>query len=171
MPAQTCPPRVTARPATEADLPSIKEIYDAEVLGGVSTFAVTPPDLAYWRERLTSTTRGDHVLVAAVDGAVVGYAYSGAYRPREAYAHTRETSVYLAESARGQGVGRQLYDGLLGRLRADAVRLLVAVVALPNDASRALHLACGFTSVGVLHEVGHKLGRWVDTELFELPLT
>ena len=171
MPAQTSPHGVTARPATEADLPSIKAIYDAEVLGGVATFALTPPGLAYWRERLASTHQGDHVLVAESDGAVLGYAHSGAYRPREAYARTRETSVYLAEGARGRGVGRLLYDALLTRLRADGVRLAVAVVALPNDASRALHLSCGFGSVGVLHEVGHKLGRWVDTELFELLLT
>ena len=161
---------MTARAATEADLPAIKEVYDAEVLGGLSTFALTPPGLDYWRQRLTSPATGDHVLVAEADGEVVGYAYSGAYRPREAYARTRETSVYLAASARGRGVGRLLYDELLGRLRADGVRLVVAVVALPNDASRALHLACGFDSVGVLHDVGHKLGRWVDTELFELRL-
>ena len=163
--------QVTARAATEPDLPAIKAIYDAEVLGGVATFAVTPPGLGYWRERLTSPAPGDHVLVAEVDGAVAGDAYSGAYRPREAYSRTRETSVYLAAGARGRGVGRLLYDALLTRLRADGVRLAVAVVALPNDASRALHLACGFDSVGVLHEVGHKLGRWVDTELFELRLT
>jgi len=160
--------QLTARVATEADLPAIKEIYDDEVLGAVSTFAVEPPDLGYWRQRLTSAARGDHVLVAEEDGRVLGYAYSGPYRPREAYERTRETSVYLADGARGRGVGRLLYDALLARLRADEVRTVVAVVALPNDASRALHLSCGFRSVGVLHGVGHKLGRWVDTELFEL---
>lgn len=163
-------PRLSVRSATESDLAVIKAVYDAEVYGGVATFAVTPPGEDYWRERLTSTAHGDHVLVAESEGAVVGYAYSGAYRPREAYARTRETSVYLADGARGLGVGRRLYDALLDRLRADGVHLAVAVVALPNDASRALHLACGFDSVGVLHEVGHKLGRWVDTELFELRL-
>ena len=161
---------VTVRAATEADLPAVKAIYDAEVLGGVATFAITPPGLDQWRERLTSTAPGDHVLVAESGGRVVGYAYSTDYRPREAYARTRETSVYLADGARGRGTGRALYDALLDRLRADGVRLAVAVVALPNDASRALHLACGFEPVGVLHEVGHKLGRWVDTELFELRL-
>ena len=63
-----------------------------------------------------------------------------------------------------------LYDALLERLRADGVHLVVAVIALPNDASIALHRAFGFTSVGVLHEVGRKFGRWIDTELFELRL-
>ena len=162
---------VTLRTATAADLPVIKAIYDAEVLGGVATFALTPPALDHWRRRLDSTAAGDHVLVAERGGEVVGYACASAYRPREAYARTRETSVYLADGARGRGVGRALYDALLDRLRVDGVHLAVAVVALPNDASRALHLACGFDPVGVLHEVGHKLGRWVDTELFERRLT
>ncbi|MFC4786266.1 GNAT family N-acetyltransferase [Nocardioides sp. MAHUQ-72] len=158
------------RPATEQDLPGIKAIYDVEVLHGISTFATEPPDLDYWRIRLDSTHPGDHLLVAEDDGRVLGYAYSSAYRPRAAYARTRETSVYLAGDARGRGLGRGLYDALLAALRADDVRLAVAVVALPNDASRALHRACGFSSVGVLHDVGHKLGRWIDTELFELRL-
>jgi phosphinothricin acetyltransferase len=159
------------RPATGSDLPGIAAIYDAEVLGGISTFATSPPGPDYWRARLESTAPGDHLLVAEDGDRVLGYAYSSAYRPRDAYAHTRESSVYLAAEARGRGLGRRLYDGLLAAMRADDVRLVVAVVALPNDASRALHQACGFTSVGVLHDVGHKLGRWIDTELFELRLT
>ena len=113
-------PPVTVRAATEVDLAAVKAIYDTEVLGGVATFAVTPPGLERWREQLASRSRGDHVLVAeATDRrGVVGYACSGPYRPREAYARTRETSLYLAEGARGLGVGRLLYDALLDRLIA-----------------------------------------------------
>ena len=159
------------RPATDRDLPAIKAIYDAEVLGGISTFATEPPALDYWEVRLHSTAPGDHVLVADDGDGVQGYSYSSTYRPRAAYGHTRESSVYLAPQARGRGLGRSLYDALLEAMRTDGVRRVVAVVALPNDPSRALHLACGFTSVGVLHEVGHKFGRWIDTELFERALT
>jgi len=158
------------RPATAQDLPAIKSIYDGEVLTGISTFATVPPGLDYWQVRLDSRAPGDHVLVADDGEGVLGYAYSSAYRPREAYAHTREASVYLGPEARGRGLGRNLYDGLLAAMRTDGVRLVVAVVALPNDASRALHRACGFSSVGVLHDVGHKFGHWIDTELFELRL-
>ena len=79
---------------------------------------------------------------------VLGYASSAPYRPRPAYAHTREASVYLTDGARGRGCGRLLYDALLTALRADGVHLVVAVIALPNDASVALHRAFGFTSVG-----------------------
>ena len=161
---------VLVRAATESDLPSIAAIYDVEVRTGISTFATEPPGLDYWRERLESEAPGDHLLVAEHDGRVVGYAFSGSYRPRMAYLHTRESSVYLAADARGTGFGRALYDELLTRMRADEVRLVVAVIALPNDASRGLHRACGFERAGVLHDVGRKLGRWIDTELWELRL-
>ncbi len=161
---------VTVRPATDDDLAAVAAIYDAEVRNGISTFATEPPGPGYWAERLHSTDPGDHFLVATRDDAVVGYAYSGSYRPRAAYRHTRETSVYLAPSARGAGAGRALYDELLGQLRADDVRLVIAVIALPNPASQALHRACGFTPVGVLRDVGRKFDRWIDTELWQLRL-
>jgi len=158
------------RPATSADLPAVKAIYDVQVRDGVATFDLEPPPLAYWETRLASTEPGDRVLVADEDGLVLGYAYSSAYRPRPAYRHTRETSVYVDPSALGRGLGRALYDELLARLRADGMRTAVAVVALPNPGSRALHRACGFESVGVLREVGFKHDRWIDTEWWQLAL-
>ncbi|HEY0952931.1 N-acetyltransferase family protein [Nocardioides sp.] len=162
--------RAVVRPATEADLPGVAAIYDEEVRHGIATFASEPPGPDHWRPRLASTGPGDHLLVAEHDGTVLGYASSGSYRPRTAYARTRESSVYVAAEARGHGVGRALYDELLRLMRADGVHLVVAVVALPNPGSQALHRACGFTAVGVLHEVGHKFGRWIDTEMWELRL-
>ena len=91
-----------------------------------------------------------------------------AYRPRPAYARTREISVYLAADARGRGLGRLLYDALLPRLRDDGVHTAVALIALPNDASLALHRACGFAQVGVLREVGRKFDTWIDTAWLQL---
>ena len=162
---------VLVRPATDADLPAIAAIYDEEVRHGISTFATEPPGPEHWRERLASGHPGDHLLVGELNGDVVGFAGSGSYRPRAAYARTRETSVYLAPTARGRGVGRALYDELLRVMRHDGVRLAVAVIAVPNPASQGLHGACGFRHAGTLHDVGHKLGRWIDTELWELPLS
>jgi L-amino acid N-acyltransferase YncA len=158
---------VVVRAAVEADLPAVKAIYDVQVREGIATFDLEPPPLSYWSARLASESRGDHLLVA-VDGSddLLGYAYSSTYRPRPAYDRTRETSVYLADGARGRGVGRALYDDLLARLAADDVHTVLAVVALPNPASEALHRACGFERVGVLPEVGHKLGHRIDTALY-----
>jgi phosphinothricin acetyltransferase len=158
------------RPATEQDLPAIKAIYDREVETGIATFDTEPPPLEKWADRLTSTETGEHMLVAELDGSVAGYAYSATYRPRLAYARTRETSVYLAPEATGQGLGRALYDDLLSRLRAEGMHVALGVIALPNPASEALHRALGFERVGVLPEVGHKFGRWIDTAFWALRL-
>jgi phosphinothricin acetyltransferase len=150
------------RPATREDLPAVAAVYDHEVASGVATFDLEPRPLAEWEERLASTAAGDHLLVAELDGAVVGYASSGPYRPKAGYRHTRETTVYLSPAAQGRGLGRQLYDDLLRRLVDDGVHLALAAVALPNPASLALHRACGFEEVGVMREVGHKHDRWID---------
>jgi L-amino acid N-acyltransferase YncA len=158
---------VTVRSADPADLPRIAAIYDDQVRTAISTFDLEPRPMSYWEARLASEEPGDHVLVAdSRSGDVVGYAYSSSYRPRPGYARTREVSVYLEDSARGQGLGRRLYDELLGRLRADGVHQVLAVIALPNPASEALHRACGFTEVGVLPEVGRKFDRWIDTAIW-----
>jgi L-amino acid N-acyltransferase YncA len=161
---------VTVRTADTSDLPQISAIYDEQVRTAISTFDLEPQGLHYWKARLSSTAPGDHLLVAVADSRVVGYAYSSSYRPRPAYARTREVSVYLANEAREQGLGRALYEELLHRLRTDGVHQVLAVIALPNEASEALHRACGFSRVGVLPEVGWKFNRWIDTALWGLTL-
>ena len=161
---------MTVRTADTSDLPRIAAIYDEQVRTAISTFDLELLGLDYWEARLASTAPGDHLLVALADSDVVGYAYSSSYRPRPAYARTREVSVYLAGEAREQGLGRALYEELLRRLRTDGIHQVLAVIALPNDASEALHRACGFSRVGVLPEVGWKFNRWIDTALWALTL-
>jgi L-amino acid N-acyltransferase YncA len=157
------------RPATAADLAGVAAIYDEQVRTGISTFDLEPPPLSSWEHHLSTTEPGDHFLVAD-DGEVVGFAYSSSYRPRPGYRLTRETSVYLSERARGQGLGRRLYDDLLDRVRADGIHVVLALVALPNPASVALHEACGFEHLGTMREVGRKFDRWLDTAWYQLVL-
>ncbi|WP_167880641.1 GNAT family N-acetyltransferase [Nocardioides guangzhouensis] len=155
------------RPATAADVPGLQAIYDPHTLSSHTTFHTEPVPAGVWLERLASPHAGDQILVAVDEGRALGAAWSTAFRPRAAYDATRETSVYLADDATGRGIGRGLYDVLLGRLAEVGVHTAVAAVALPNDASVALHRACGFADVGVLCEVGHKLDRWIDVRWFQ----
>ncbi|WP_210503875.1 GNAT family N-acetyltransferase [Nocardioides xinjiangensis] len=148
------------RRALPADLDTVADIYGREAREGHATFDVEPRPATWWEEKLAATD--DHFLVAEHQGRVVGYATSGAFRPKPAYRHTRESTVYVAPGHQGLGTGRALYDALLAGLADDGVHLVVAAVALPNPASLALHRACGFEEVGVMREVGRKLGRWVD---------
>jgi phosphinothricin acetyltransferase len=111
---------------------------------------------------------GDHLLVAVdTDDDVVGYAYSWSYRPRPAYALTRETSIYLDPSVRGQGIGSQLYPALLEAMKGSGVHTAVALVALPNPGSSALHERCGFEQVGTMRQVGFKFDRWIDVAWYQ----
>lgn len=158
----------TIRPAGAADISAIAAIYGAAVHESVATFDTTDPPESSWHDKLVSSEPGDHMLVAEDDGAVIGYAYSTAFRPRAAYARTRETSIYLAPTATGRGVGRLAYSHLLSLLRTDGIHTAVAVVAQPNPASNALHESLGYEPVGVLREVGRKFDRWVDTRWYQL---
>jgi phosphinothricin acetyltransferase len=158
------------RPASAADLAGAAAIYDEHVHTGISTFDLEPPPVSYWEHHLASTEPGDHFLVADDASEVVGFAYSSAYRPRPGYRLTREVSVYLSERARGQGLGRRLYDDLIDRVRADRIHVVLALVAVPNPASVALHEACGFEHLGTMREVGRKFDRWLDTAWYQLIL-
>ena len=158
------------RPASAADLAAAAAIYDEQVRTGISTFDLEPPPVAYWEHHHESTEPGDHFLVADDGSEVVGFAYSSAYRPRPGYRLTREVSVYLSERARGQGLGRRLYDDLIDRVRADGIHVVLALVAVPNPASVSLHEACGFEHLGTMHEVGRKFDRWLDTAWYQLVL-
>ncbi len=163
---------VVIRPAVEDDLGDIAAIYAHEIANSVATFDLEPPTRAYWHQRLVGQQVGDHLLVAVdTDEDVVGYAYSWSYRPRPAYNLTRETSIYLDPSVRGHGIGRQLYPALLDAMTDSGVHTAVALVALPNPGSVALHKACGFEHVGTMREVGFKFGQWVDVEWYQKVLT
>ncbi|KRE61731.1 hypothetical protein ASG78_09520 [Nostocoides sp. Soil756] len=144
-------------------------IYNDAVLHSLATFDVEVRPDDHYADRLRSRAPGDHVLVAVTEPAaeVVGYAFSGVYRPRAAYDATREVSVYLAEAARGQGLGRRLYAELFARVDADGIHTCLAVIAQPNPASEALHRSFGFEPAGTLREVGRKFDRWVDTAFWQ----
>ncbi len=160
----------TVRVATEQDLGSICEIYNWAIIDNHVSFDTEPYTvenrLQWWRDREAELT----CLVAEIDGEVVGVAYSSWYRPKAAYRSSMETTIALSAGARGQGVGTVLLGELLDRLATQGVHRAVAVVALPNEASIALHHKLGYQTIGVLTEVGYKLGRYWDTEILEKKL-
>ncbi|MET9252753.1 N-acetyltransferase family protein [Streptomyces sp. NPDC003717] len=166
----TVPP---VRPAAPADLAAVADIYAHYVRHTVATFDEAPPPTADWHRRLDDLTgRGLPFLVAEVDGEVAGYAYAGPWRPKPAYRHTVEDSVYLAPARTGRGLGSALLAGVLDGCAAAGVRQVIAVIAdTGGDASTALHRRHGFAEAGRLTGVGHKLGRAVDTVLMQRALT
>jgi len=104
-------------------------------------------------------------------GTILGFAYGSPWRSRAAYRHSVETTVYLDRAATGRQIGSALYAALIDRLAARGAHVLVGVIALPNDASEALHAKLGFERVGILPEIGHKFDRWVDVAYWSLDLS
>lgn len=160
----------TIRPARHDDVPGMLAIYEPIVRNTAVSFELEPPTVEQLADRLQSISEHDPWLVSERDGQIAGYAYASAFRGRDAYRATRETTVYVGAEHQRRGVGRQLMTGLLSQLTARGARVAIAVVALPNPASVALHEALGFRHAGTLHEVGYKFGRWHDEGFWELPL-
>jgi L-amino acid N-acyltransferase YncA len=160
------------RPATEADLPFVTDIYEHAVRYGTATFELIPPDLAEMTRRFGVLTEGGYpYLVAVLDGRVVGYAYAGAYRPRPAYRFTVENSVYLEPAIHRRGIGMQLLQRLIVESEARGYRQMIAVIGdSANAGSIGVHTKCGFDMIGTHPNVGFKFGRWLDTVMMQLAL-
>ena len=163
---------VHIRDAVEADMAAVLEIYTPHVLHGLSTFEEVPPSLEEMTERFEQIVEpGLPYLIAELDGKPVGYAYATPYRPRAAYRHTVENSIYVTSGQGGAGIGQALLEALIGRCEQGPWRQMVAVIGNSGNAgSIALHSRMGFQPIGTLNAVGFKLGQWVDTVLMQRPL-
>ncbi|MFO1185508.1 MAG: N-acetyltransferase family protein [Bauldia sp.] len=160
------------RAASPADAEALAAIYRAEVLGGTATFELVPPDAAEMdRRRRELTDGGFPYLVAESGNTILGYAYAGPYRLRPAYRFTVEDSIYVATSARRQGVGHALLVALIDACAERGFRQMIAAIGdSANAASIAVHASAGFAHAGTLHQVGWKMGRWLDVVLMQRAL-
>ena len=180
MPAE---PQPVVRAAVPADAEPVAAIFAHYVATSVATFEEVPPTAADWRRRLGElAARNLPFLVAeggvvagggvgGGDGFVCGFAYASPWRPKSAYRHTVEDTVYLSPGCTGRGIGSALLGTLLAGCAAAGARQVIAVIAdTGSDASAALHRRFGFTQAGLLAGVGRKHGRWIDTLLMQKEL-
>ena len=160
------------RPSTAADVPAITAIYAWNVQNGTGTFELEAPDEAEMaRRRDDVLAKGLPWLVAERGGTVLGYAYANLFRPRRAYRFCLEDSIYLANEARGQGVGRILLAELLARCEAAGARQMLAVLGdSANAGSIGVHRALGFEHVGVMKSAGWKFDAWRDVVIMQKSL-
>jgi L-amino acid N-acyltransferase YncA len=156
---------VIIRAAVASDMDAIAHIYAHHVNHGTGTFETDPPDSSEIGRRWSDVIAGGLPwLVADDDGDVVGYAYAGTYRPRLAYRHTVEDSIYVRADRVGSGVGKLLMPALIMAAQSCGMRQMIAVIGdSGNQASIHLHRSFGFQDAGLLKDVGFKFGRWLDT--------
>jgi L-amino acid N-acyltransferase YncA len=161
----------TILPASSADAEAICAIYNHYVLETSVSFEEAPVSTEEMAGRIADVAAaGLPWLVLVEEGTVVGYAYATKWRARPAYRYSVESSVYLDVRHTGRGLGRSLYDALLAQLRERELHLVIAGIALPNEASVGLHERLGYRKAAHFNEIGLKFGRWADVGYWQLQI-
>jgi len=157
---------VLVRPLDPTDYPAVAAVFAEGIATGRATFETTVPS---WEEWDAAHLPG-HRFVAEEDGDLLGWIAVVPYSRRAVYRGVGEESVYVAERARGRGVGRALLETVVASARAGGLWTLQAGIFPENVASLELHRRLGFREVGVRDRIGQLDGQWRDVVLLELRL-
>src|ERR1700722_20697855 len=119
-------------------------------------------------QRIAETLTGLRWLVWEEGRVIQGYAHASKWKGRCAYRYSVESTAYLADGSTGRGIGTRLYEALFTALRQSKMHVVMGGIALPNDASIAMHEKLGFEKVAHFREVGCKFGKWIDVSYWQL---
>lgn len=172
-PEPEAPFAFTIRDAVNADLPSIRAIYNHYVLNTVVTFDEQEMTLRALKQKFASAKKLGMPFIVAVSpsGQILGYAYVYPWKTKAAYRFTVENSIYLGPASTGKGLGKALLEELIEKSRAAGLKEIIAVIADKGaEASIALHQRFGFTEGGHMGKVGFKFDRWIGTILMQKSL-
>ena len=158
---------ITIRRAELADAAAIAGIYNEAIRTTTATFDTEPKSEEDRTQWLQAHDERHPVLVAVLDGRVVGWSSLTRWSDRSAYDDTAETSFYVHSAHRGRGVGRMLKEGIIAEAKRLKFHTIIARVADGSEESIHLNKSAGFFYVGTLKEVGHKFGRLIDVHIFQ----
>lgn len=160
---------IEIREAREADMASFSAIVNHFIERTTFNFRTQPQEPAEWRDDWKLLHDRYPWLVATIDSDVVGIAYAGPWKARNAYDWCAESTVYVAAGHHRKGIGRTLYTRLGEILDRQGYRTVIGVIGLPNPGSVAVHEACGYRHAGTLKSVGYKMGQWCDVGFWQRP--
>ncbi|NEM90493.1 GNAT family N-acetyltransferase [Galbitalea soli] len=161
------------RPATEADLPDIREIYNHYVRNSTVTFDEKAIGLSELKRKFAHIQRLGMPYLVAVNprGQILGYAYVYPWKEKAAYRYTVENSIYLGPASTGKGLGKALMEEMLVASKAAGIKEIIAVIADKGaEASIQMHKNFGFKEIGHMGKVGYKFDRWLGTVLMQKSL-
>jgi phosphinothricin acetyltransferase len=160
------------RLAQAGDAQALMDLRNHYVATSSATFDELPMTIdstVAWMARFED--RGPYRLLVAVQAnRLLGFASSQRYRDHPAFDKTVETSVYVNAGVAAKGVGSALYSALFEHLGQQTLHRAVVGIALPNEASVALHRKFRFTTVGVFDEYACKNGRYISSVWMQRPL-
>jgi len=165
--SMTTSPPLSLRRAVPADAPAIAGIYNEAILTTTATFDLEPKSVDERTEWLRSRDGRHPVLVAELEGKVVGFASLSPWSDRAAYADTAETGLYVHSAFQGRGIGRRLKAAVLDEARRLGFHTLIARITADSGASIHLNEAAGFVHVGTMKEVGRKFDRFLDVHIMQ----
>jgi L-amino acid N-acyltransferase YncA len=154
---------LTVRALDDDDWADVRRIYAEGIATRNATFETSVPP----RHVLRRKWLAGHRWVADAGGAVAGWAAITRVSSRACYAGVGETSIYVAATFQGQGVGKALLRKQVSAADEDGLWTLQTSIFPENVASLALHRAAGFRTVGVRERIAQLDGRWRDTILLE----
>ncbi|MDD6332098.1 MAG: GNAT family N-acetyltransferase [Clostridium sp.] len=157
------------RVATPQDAEALLAVYAPYVTDTAITFEYEVPSLTEFRERIRHTLERYPYLVMEQDGEILGYAYAGPFKERAAYDWAVETTIYVKQGMKEQGIGRKLYQALEDTLIWQNILNLNACIGYPTVEDEYLtrnsmefHQHLGYRLVGQFYQCGYKFGRWYD---------
>ena len=155
---------IQIRPYSEADVPSILDIINDNILHSTSLYDYEPRSLAKQNDLLNDkTAKNFPVIVAEIDGKIAGFGMYGEFRFRDAYRFTVEHSVYVSKDFKGKGVGGKLLQSLIDLAKKQGLHTMIGVIDAENTESILFHEKYGFKNVGIIKESGFKFNRWLDS--------
>lgn len=146
----------------ESDVDAVTGIYNHYIKHSCITFEEVEINSTEMVARIKNIQENFPFLVCENVSHVLGYAYASKWKDRSAYRFTAEVTIYLHPDYSGKKIGQQLYAELIARLKTKGFRVLLACIAMPNEASVGLHEKFGFTQVAHFQNVGYKMNRWLD---------
>jgi L-amino acid N-acyltransferase len=158
---------VSIQRAAESDASAIAEIYNEAILTTTATFDTEQKSVEDRAQWLKAHDERHPVLVAVVDGNVVGWASLTRWSDRPAYDDTAETSFYVRSTHRGRGIGRRLKAAIIEEAQRLGFHSIIARIAEGSRESIHLNEQAGFVHVGTLKEVGRKFGRLLDVHIMQ----
>lgn len=161
------PEQLHIRLATIQDLPMITEIYNEAVRNGVATFDTEEKSLEERKIWFKNHGKQHPILVAYFNEVLCAWASLNRWSERSAYDGTAEVSIYVHHNYRDKGVGSILFPALIKEAKKVGLHYLLSRITQGNELSIRLHERNGFTTVGVMHEVGFKFGKYLDVTLME----